>query len=339
MRRHDDDREPPPGLGDTPAPAAETAALPGPGCGARRRRLAAGWRGLGGNLRGSLLCVLSFTIFTALATLLRDVVTRVPVIEILLLRQGVTLVLVALVCRGRLAAVVTSGGFGFQLARGVTATVAMTIGFTAVANLPLADSNALGFVEVLFTTLGAALILKEQVGWRRWAATAVGLVGVGVMLSPFGSGITVYTFMAVVAPAFGAAVSIMVRLKAGTETTETFLFWNAFVGFVVLAPVAAFVWVNPAPADLLRILAIGLLGFAAQWTYTRAYQMGEAAALAPMHFTRLIIAAIAGWLAFAEVPNVATMAGAVLVVAATVYTLKRNAARGVPPDPGPPAAR
>lgn len=338
MRRYDDDREAPPSPGETSA-TADDEPSPRPVAGGRRRRLAAGWRGLGGNLRGSLLCVLSFIIFTTLATILRDVVTRVPVIEILLLRQGVTLVLVALICRGRLVAVVTSGGLGFQLARGVTATVAMTIGFTAVANLPLADSNALGFVEVLFTTLGAALVLKEQVGWRRWAATAVGLVGVSVMLSPFGSGVTVYTFMAVVAPAFGAAVSIMVRLKAGTETTETFLFWNAFVGFVVLAPVAAFVWVTPAPADLLRILAIGLLGFAAQWTYTRAYQMGEAAALAPMHFTRLIIAAVAGWFAFAEVPNVATMAGAVLVVAATVYTLKRNAARGVPPDPGPPAAR
>lgn len=338
MRRYDDDREAPPSPGETSA-AADDEPSPRPVAGGRRRRLSAGWRGLGGNLRGSLLCVLSFIIFTTLATILRDVVTRVPVIEILLLRQGVTLVLVALICRGRLVAVVTSGGLGFQLARGVTATVAMTIGFTAVANLPLADSNALGFVEVLFTTLGAALVLKEQVGWRRWAATAVGLVGVSVMLSPFGSGVTVYTFMAVLAPAFGAAVSIMVRLKAGTETTETFLFWNAFVGFVVLAPVAAFVWVAPAPGDLARILAIGLLGFAAQWTYTRAYQMGEAAALAPMHFTRLIIAAVAGWFAFAEVPNVATMAGAVLVVAATVYTLKRNAARGVPPDPGPPAAR
>lgn len=331
MRRHPDD--------DEPHANANAAAAPPPPAPAAPGRLATAWLGLGANLRGSLLCILSFTIFTGLATILRDVVTRVPVVEILVLRQIVSLLLVVSLSRGRLGPVIATRALGFQLARGVIATIAMTLGFTAVANLPLADSNALGFAEVLFTTLGAALVLKESVGWRRWLATAVGLAGVSVMLSPFGTGITVYTFMAVLAPAFGATVSIMVRLKAGTETTETFLFWNALVAFAALAPAAAWVWVTPSPADLGWILAIGLLGFGAQWTYTRAYQIGQAAALAPMHFTRLIIAAAAGWLAFGEVPNLATMVGAVLVVAATVYTLKRNAVRGVAADPGPPAAR
>jgi drug/metabolite transporter (DMT)-like permease len=250
----------------------------------------------------------------------------------------VTLALIAVVSRGAIGKVATTVAPRFQLARGFIATLSMGIGFFAVANLPLADSNALGFSEVLYTTLGAALVLKETVGWRRWLATSVGLVGVFVMLSPFGSGVSIYTLMAVIAPAFGAATSIMVRMKAGAESTQTLLFWNALVSFVMMAPVAALLWTTPGPADAGAIVVISVLGYVAQWSYTRAYQIGQAAALAPMHFTRLLIAGVAGWIVFGEVPTVATVGGAVLVVAATVYTLKRNAVRGVPVDPqGGPA--
>jgi drug/metabolite transporter (DMT)-like permease len=215
--------------------------------------------------------------------------------------------------------------------RGVVAMIGSSMGFVAVANLPLADSNALGFAEVLYTTLGAVLILHETVGIRRWMATAAGFVGVMVMLSPFGSGVDIYTALAVIAPAFGAATSIMVRLRGRSERSMTVIFWQSVMVIAVFAGPAAAGWVTPAPRDLALIAVIGTLSFLSQWTYTLAYQTGEASALAPMHFTRLLLAAGIGWIAFAEVPNAATMAGALLVVGATVYTLRRNSVRGVPP--------
>jgi drug/metabolite transporter (DMT)-like permease len=89
------------------------------------------------------------------------------------------------------------------------------------------------------------------------------------------------------------------------------------------------------------MIAIGVVGTAGQWLITRAYQLGEASALAPLDFVKLLLATVSGYLVFAEIPGMVTIIGAALVAGGTVYTMRRNAGprRAAAPAPvdSPPA--
>ncbi len=67
----------------------------------------------------------------------------------------------------------------------------------------------------------------------------------------------------------------------------------------------------------------------------RAYQVGEAAALAPLDFSRLLLASFTGFVFFAEIPELSTWIGAAIVIGATLYTIRKNA-RTLPREPAAP---
>jgi drug/metabolite transporter (DMT)-like permease len=73
------------------------------------------------------------------------------------------------------------------------------------------------------------------------------------------------------------------------------------------------------------LVVLSLFGTAGQWLITRAYQVGEAAALAPLDFSRLLLASFTGFVFFAEIPKLTTWVGAAIVIGATLYTIRKNA--------------
>ena len=78
------------------------------------------------------------------------------------------------------------------------------------------------------------------------------------------------------------------------------------------------------------LAAIGVLMSVVQWTMIKAYGIGEASAIAPMEYGRLLFATVAGIWVFAEVPTVYTLVGATLIIASTLYTVHRNRLRQAP---------
>lgn len=282
------------------------------------------------NLGGSLLMLLSFLTFTVMAILVREAAKTLPVVEIVFIRQMFgTLLLTPVFWRSR-AAIRNARNVKLHFARGVTAVGAMSCGLSAVVFIPFADATAIQMAEVLFITLFAALILKEVVGWRRWTATAVGFVGVVIMLGPFSSGFDPYAIVALVGALFGAATVITLRLGASADGTETVLFYQGWIVLALAWPMAARVWVWPSAHALFVVFLMGFVYVAGQWLFTAAMRMGEASALAPLHYLRLILMSCVGFIVYGEIPSLRTAIGAVLVVGSASYTLRRNAVRKVP---------
>jgi drug/metabolite transporter (DMT)-like permease len=81
----------------------------------------------------------------------------------------------------------------------------------------------------------------------------------------------------------------------------------------------------PTLDEALLIAVIGALTSLMQWLFIQAYKVGEAAAIAPMEYSRLLYATIIGIVFFAEVPTAWTLGGAGIIIASTLYTLHRNA--------------
>lgn len=298
------------------------------------RRLRAEFGALPPDLAASILVLTSFAIFTAMGVLAREV-ARVPVVEIVFLRQVLATLWLAPLYWRVWKEIRRPQRVGLHLLRGASASVAMVCGISAVIFIPFADATAIQMAEVLFITALAALVLGEKVGWRRWTATAIGIVGVLIMLKPFSGGMDQYALIALVGAIFGGVTVVSLRLGAAYDRTEVVLFYQGVIVLCALAGPAAYVAIMPTAYELAIILIMSIVFVVGQWLFTIALRMGRAAALAPLHYVRLLMMAIIGYLLYGEVPTWRTILGALLIVGAASYTLHRNAKRGQ--DVSPPA--
>jgi drug/metabolite transporter (DMT)-like permease len=310
--------------------AGQPAAMPA----GFRARLGRRWRGASANLRGSAYMISAILVYAVMVGAMKHVGSAIPLVQILLIRQVMMSVILMAAAGAALPMLMRTARPGLQIGRGVVTLIAMLFGFTALIEIPLAQATAIGFSQVFFVTIAAVLVLKETVDARRWAATIIGFVGVLIMLDPSASGLNLHALGAVAGAFFSAGITISVRMLATTERTETILLYQSAVLIVALSVPTIWFWTHPTPGQWLWIAVLGVFGTAGQWLMTRAYQVGEAAALAPLDFSRLSLASFTGFVFFAEVPALSTWAGAAVVIAATLYTIRKNAR----PPAGPSVA-
>jgi drug/metabolite transporter (DMT)-like permease len=102
------------------------------------------------------------------------------------------------------------------------------------------------------------------------------------------------------------------------------LVWSATLGLAFAVPGAALAWRWPTPVDLALLVAMGVIATVNQWCYIKGMQIGDAAAMSPIDYTRLVFAAAAGFLLFGELPGPGTIAGAGVVVASTLFITWRE---------------
>ncbi|MGL5137228.1 MAG: DMT family transporter [Beijerinckiaceae bacterium] len=288
-----------------------------------RARLAA----LPPNLLASGLMILAFLTFSVMAVLVRDIGGRIPVYEMVFVRQVMSFIFMAPLFWQLRKSIGHPQKLNLHFIRGLTASGAMFCGLTAVLLIPLADATAIQMAEVLFATAFAAIFLKEKVGWRRWLATAVGFLGVIVMLRPLGGGIDLMAGIALVGALFGSINMIVLRMGAEYDRTETVLFWQGLVVLAIMGPVALWGWVTPTWHEAGVLFLMSVIFTLGMWLFTTGMRMGETSALAPLHYLRLLLMAIVGWIGYGETPTWATVIGALLVLSAATYTIRRNAVK------------
>ena len=316
-------------LPDADPPPASSELLPdSPSDSPKSLSLIGRFSGLSGNVRGAIWILTAAMFFSVVVALIKSIGTRLPVLEILMVRQAVILVAtLPVIIRHFPQALITRKPW-HHAARVCCALVAMFGGFTAVVHLPLADATALGFAKSFFITIFAIVFLKEVVGIRRWSAIIIGFVGVLIMLRPDADGINIYGLMAVGGAAGAGLVMILIRYLSRFDKPITILaYQTVFVGLLA-APFALYQWVWPTPREALILLAIGLVSMLGQMCNIRAFQAGEATAIAALDYTRLLWAAIIGFVVFSETPSAATLIGAAIIISASIYTVWREAKRG-----------
>jgi drug/metabolite transporter (DMT)-like permease len=283
------------------------------------------WSGASANLRATIMTIASIVLFSVMLTNLKLIGTRIPMTEILLIRQAIVSLLIIQVLGSGWRHALRTNHLGLQLLRGLFSFGSQLTQFVALLYIPLAEVTALSFSQVVFITIAAAVILRESVSWRRWLATAIGFAGVTVMLLPTGGeGISIFALMALASGLLGAGVSITIRSMAATESTMTIMLYQSIILCAVYAGPAAWWWVWPTAAEWWLLIQIGLVGSVAQYLFTRGCQIGEASALAPLEFSRLFIAAVIGYVVFLEVPSLTTLIGGTIIIGSTVYTVRHN---------------
>jgi drug/metabolite transporter (DMT)-like permease len=223
---------------------------------------------------------------------------------------------------------------GILLFRSGAGTIGMILGFYAYQKLPLADANALSFTRTLWLVPLAAFVLKESVGSRRVAATAIGFLGALLMLQPQAQGDAGWPAAAALGSALLLALTVTgMKVMTRDHSTRTLMAWAATLGFLLSIPPALFVWRWPNAHDLVLLCVMGVLGVITQACYIQGMSEGDAAAMAPIDYTRLVFAVILGYALFNDVPNTVTMLGAGIVIASTIYITLRESQLGKPKLP------
>lgn len=289
---------------------------------------------LSDNLRGSLWMTASMAGFAIEDMCVKAAAESLPLGEVLALFGLLGLAAFAVMTRRQGSPVWTRGYLG--------RTLLIRSGFEAAGRLfyalafvltPLTVASAILQATPLVVVAGAALILGEKVGWRRWSAVGVGFAGVLLILQPGVAGWDVLSLLAV-AGMVGFAGRDLATRAAPPHLSNMQL---GVAGFAILALVGVGLAAVerdaavPGPAAVALIVAAGAAGVSAYFSLTVAMRTGDVGAVTPFRYTRLIFAMILGIAVFGERPDVMTWAGSLLVVGSGTFALLR-ARRPAPLD-------
>jgi drug/metabolite transporter (DMT)-like permease len=230
---------------------------------------------------------------------------------------------------------------GLQVMRGIALLGSSLFFISGLRFLPIAEASATGFVSPLFVTALSIVLLGESVGVRRWLATAIGLIGVLIILRPGTSAFHPAAFFPIISALAWAATLIMTRMMSGREHAITTMTYSSIVGVGILSVLVPFVWVAPSWHDILFGIFIGVASTAGQWIVVLAFRYADASVLAPFSYTQLLWVSILGFLIFGEIPDIWTVIGAAFIVASGLYTAHRERVRrlqiSVQAEPSPNA--
>jgi drug/metabolite transporter (DMT)-like permease len=216
---------------------------------------------------------------------------------------------------------------GLQLMRGAALLGSSLFFISGLRFLPIAEASATGFVAPLFVTALSIFFLGESVGLRRWIATAVGLIGVLIILRPGSAAFHAAAFFPLVSALAWACTLIMTRMMSGKELAVTTMTYSSIAGACILSALVPAVWVTPSWHDILFGILIGVASTAGQWIVVLAFRYADASVLAPFSYSQLVWVSLLGFLIFGEVPDVWTVTGAAFIVASGLYTAHRERVR------------
>jgi S-adenosylmethionine uptake transporter len=273
-----------------------------------------------------LLAVAAEGLLTLMDALIKLLSARYPTLQIAFLRYGFGLVGAAVYAAWSPPGWPTREATLYNGIRAVLIVITATSFFFALARLPLADAIALSFISPVLTAVLGATLLGERLDWRIAAALAAGFVGMLLIVAGQvgGGGLdreAAIGAAAVVVSAIGYALNIvMLRHRATRDPLSQIVLFQNLGPALLLAVPMLWVWTAPTPTDTALFALLGGLGVSAHIMLTHAFARIEAARLAPVGYVTLVWGVLFGALLFAEVPGLATLAGAALIVLGTLLT-------------------
>jgi drug/metabolite transporter (DMT)-like permease len=278
--------------------------------------------------RGIALILASTVFLGASDVTAKYLSATLPSIEIAWIRFLVFgLIMVPAMLPGSPRFALRTGRLRLQIMRGTALVSSSLLFISGLGFLPIAEASATGFIAPLFVTALSIVWLRESVGLRRWLATAVGLVGVLIILRPGTGAFHPAALFPIVSALAWACTLIMTRMMSGHERAVTTMAYSSITGVCILTALMPLVWVAPSRHDILFGIFIGIASTAGQWIVVLAFRYADASVLAPFSYTQLLWVSILGFLVFGEIPDLWTVTGAAFIVASGLYTAHRERVR------------
>lgn len=271
---------------------------------------------------GTTLCILAYALFSCQDAVVKWLVTDYTIWQVLFIRS-LTISLISLAVAGPagFAVVLRSRN---KLPLGIRACLmlgAWLCYYTASRRLPLPDMVTLYYAAPIFVTVMSIFLLREKVTLARWIAVIVGFIGVAIAANPTGRAELWPALLVLLAALFWGLATILVRkIMHAERTVSQMIFTNG--AFVVLCgSTMPWLWQTPGTFDACLMLGLGVLSGSAQYLLYEGFHHAPASVIAPTEYTALVWAVILGYLIWHDLPTASGVAGAVLIVLASVIVM------------------
>ena len=280
------------------------------------------------NLRGALIMVLSMLGFAIEDMFIKLIGTDIPIGQIIFmlgtggaLCYGTMVVMKGepLMDRAMLTRPILLRALG---------EIVGTLGFvSAIVLTPISSASAILQATPLVVTLGAAHFLGDPVGWRRWSAILVGMLGVLLVIRPGMDSFQALSLLAVLG-VLGLSLRDLATRRVPKSTST---FQLSFLAFLALVPASLLFMLGTgtafAPMSGVQWLFMGAAlttGMVAYYGIVAAMRIGEISFITPFRYARLLFAMVVGITIFGERPDLLTYVGATIIVASGIYTVWRE---------------
>ena len=213
---------------------------------------------------------------------------------------------------------------GFHALRGLAHGCGVMLWFFAMSRIPIAEVTALGFTAPVFTTLGAALFLRERLRSYRVIAMLAGFAGALLILRPGFREIDIGALAQVAAAPLFACSFLMAKSATRTESSTMIVVMLSVFCTLTLALPALAVWRTPTLEELELLFATAALATTGHYCMTRAFKAAEVSAVQPFTFLQLVWATLLGLVLFDEHPDLWIALGGALIVTAASWMAHRE---------------
>jgi len=270
------------------------------------------------------LVVFSLVLFTAMDAISKILVAEYSAIEVTWVRYLVNMVLLLPFALRHPRAPLSTSQMGLQMTRGVVMVSSSVAFMSGLAYLPMADATAIAFATPLLVTAFSIPLLGERVGPRRWAAVAVGFLGVLLIVQPGTAAFHWAAIYPLLSSACFASGLIITRRLSMSEPPITTLLYTTGVACIAMTLFLPWVWQPMTLRALVMAGAMGVLSTVGQYLLVLGYQRGPASLLAPFSYSQIIWSTIWGAFIFHNMPGTFTWAGAAVVIASGLYVFHRE---------------
>ncbi len=269
-------------------------------------------------LAGIGLVVLATACFAMLDTATKYASASVPVAMALWVRYALQASLtsaVVLPLRGR-AVLKTRQPWRHGL-RGVLLLSTSVLAYFSLQHMPVAEFTAIVMISPLVITVLAATVLGEKVSGLRWVLVCTGFVGALLIIRPGAQTFSWASLLPLALVACNAWFQILTSRMARTESPETIHLYSGWTGAALASLVLPMFWTHLSDWHLWAILGfVGVAGTVGHFMLILGYGRAPAAILTPYLYAQIAFAMFAGWLAFAQWPDPASLTGIGLIVGA-----------------------
>lgn len=280
------------------------------------------------NLAGSAWMIAAMAVFAIEDALIKAASTMLPVGEVLVLfglGGALAFAFVALINKQPLynPGVVSRP----MLIRVVFEVSGRLFYVLALSLIPLSAVTVILQATPLVVVAGAAVVFGEKVGWRRWTAIFLGLIGVVVIIQPGTEGFSMLSLLAVLGMLGFAGRDLASRAAPATMSTAILGLYG-FISIIVAGALYSawqgVAFVMPDARISLYVLGAVLAGVTAYSCLMKAMRTGEVSAVTPFRYSRLLFGIALGIVLFGERLSLAMVVGSGLIVVSGLFILWRG---------------
>lgn len=283
--------------------------------------------------QGIAMMLLAILVFTAMDATAKTLVQHYPPGQVVWMRFLGQFLLALLILNRRLPAFLTTAHPWLHLLRALFQIGAIGFFFLSLQHIGLAEATAIGDINPVLITLGAALFLGERLGPRRLFGIAAALAGAMIIIRPGAAAFSPYAILPFLSALSYSGNALLTRALGLREPIWTSMLWGGMIGAALTSLPLPLIWVPVPAADLPLFLLIGVFGTLAQLCLIRSLTLAEASLVAPFSYCGIVFATVWGIVLYDEWPDGWTLFGALVIVGAGLYVWHRETARRSPPSP------